>query len=306
MTPTPLAYLADPGLAEAVGDVPGLRIITSNGDELPAGAADAEIYVPRFLAPSSEADVIRAMHGLKLLQLATAGAEVWLDKVPPGVTLATARGAHGSATAEWAVGALLAVVREFPTFLDAQRQQRWQSHGTDRLEGKRVLVVGAGDLGAEFSKRLIAFGVEVTTVARTARPGVHPISDIKRLLPNHDVVVLVIPLTAETTGLVDAGFLAAMPDGAILVNAARGGVVVTDALVAELESGRLRAALDVTDPEPLPAGHPLWTAPGVFITPHVGGSVVGTADRAAAVVRAQLIRYVENEPLANVVRPAGY
>lgn len=298
------AYIADPVVAQLVGDVPGLRILV--GPDEPDGAVDAEIFVPRFLAAGDATNILASMHRLRLLQLATAGAEAWIGRVPAGVTLATARGAHGKVTAEWAVGALLAVIREFPGFTRAQAEQRWTSHNTDLLDGKRALVLGAGDLGSEVSTRLAAFGVSVTLVARTARAGVHPIGDALRLLPDHDVVVLMVPLTDATTGLVDAEFLAAMPDGAILVNAARGKVVVTDALVAELVSGRLRAALDVTDPEPLPAGHPLWSAPGVFITPHVGGSTFHASRNAAAVVRRQLQRYVAGDPIQNVVSGAGY
>lgn len=304
MPSTPIALLEDPAVAGLVGEVPGLSILT--GPQPPEVLARVEVYVPRFLADGPAADVLPALTSLKLLQLATAGAEAWTGKVPAGVTMATARGAHGKATAEWAVGALLAVLREFPGFVDAQRSQRWTQHRTDMLDGRTALVLGAGDLGSEVRVRLEAFGVRVTMVARSARDGVRAIAELPDLLPVHDIVVLMVPLTEATTGLVDADFLAAMPDGAVLVNAARGRVVDTDALLAALRSGRIRAALDVTEPEPLPAGHPLWDAPGVFITPHVGGSTTGAAERAAAVVRAQLQRHVAGEPLQNVVTDAGY
>jgi len=148
---------------------------------------------------------------------------------------------------------------------------------------------------------LAGFDVELTYVARTARDGVRAMGDLPELLPHADVVVLIVPVTPETTGMVDASFLAAMPDGALLVNAARGVVVDTDALVAELQAGRLRAALDVTDPEPLPPGHPLWSAPGLLLTPHVGGAVPETNARAAAAVTDQLARILAGEPLQNVV-----
>ncbi|MEP6981227.1 MAG: 2-hydroxyacid dehydrogenase [Nakamurella sp.] len=304
MSATPIALLEDRTVAGLVGQVSGLEIRT--GPQPPDVLARVEVYVPRFLAEGPTPGVLPAMGALKLLQLATAGAEAWAGKVPGGVTMATARGAHGKAAAEWAVGALVAVLRDFPGFVDAQRGQRWTQHHTDMLDGRKALVVGAGDLGAEVRIRLAAFGVAVTMVARTARDGVRSIDELPALLPEHDVVVLTLPLTAATTGLVDAAFLAAMPDGAVLVNAARGRVVDTDALVAALHGGRIRAALDVTDPEPLPAGHPLWDAPGVFITPHVGGSTVGSAERAAAVVRAQLHRFVAGQALENVVTDAGY
>lgn len=304
MPHTPIALLEDRTVAGLVGEVPGLEILT--GPQPPDVLARVAVYVPRFLADGPAADVLAAMTSLELLQLATAGAEAWTGKVPAGVTMATARGAHGKATAEWAVGALLAVLREFPGFVDAQRDQRWTQHRTDMLDGRKALVLGAGDLGTEVRVRLEAFGVAVTMVARSARDGVRSIDELPQLLPDHDVVVLMVPLTAATTGLVDADFLAAMPAGAVLVNAARGKVVDTDALVTALRSGRIRAALDVTEPEPLPADHPLWNAPGVFITPHVGGSTTGAAERAAAIVREQLQRYVAREPLQNVVGDAGY
>ncbi len=301
---TPIALIEDPAVAQLVGVVAGLDV--RSGPQPPEVLAEVAVYVPRFLADGPATEVLGALTGLQVLQLATAGAEAWLDRVPPGVTMATARGAHGGATAEWAVGALLAVLREFPGFVAAQLEQRWTQHGTDTLDGKRVLVLGAGDLGGEVRVRLEAFGATVTMAARTARDGVHGIDEVPGLLGDHDVVVLMVPLTDATTGLVDAAFLAAMPDGAVLVNAARGRVVDTYALVAELTAGRLRAALDVTEPEPLPAGHPLWDAPGVFITPHVGGSTRGAPQRAAAVVRAQLQRWAAGEPLHNVVTDAGY
>ena len=301
-----IAYLADPRIAELVGPIDGLTIVTDADGEPPPDAYDAEVYVPKFLSGGASTEIVARLPQLRLLQLATAGAEAWLPVVPDGVTLATARGAHGAATAEWAVAGLLAVLREFPGFLDAQREQRWTSHNTDLLAGKTAIVIGAGDLGERTRRRLAAFDVDVTMVARTARDGIRSIDELPGLLPEHDVVVLVLPLTEESTGLVDAAFLAAMPDGAVLVNAARGRVVDTDALVAELQSGRLRAALDVTEPEPLPAGHPLWTVPGLFLTPHVGGSAFGADRRAAAVVRDQLTRYAAGAQVHNVVGASGY
>ncbi len=145
------------------------------------------------------------------------------------------------------------------------------------------------------------FDAELTFVARTARDGVRSIDDLPQLLPDADVVILIVPVTDETRGMVDAAFLARMKDDALLVNAARGVVVDTDALLAELSSRRLRAALDVTEPEPLPAGHPLWSAPNLLLTPHVAGAVPGTNERAAAAVTDQLRRVLAGEPLVNVV-----
>lgn len=223
--------------------------------------------------------------------------------IPAGVTLCNARGVHDASTAEWVVGAMLAALREFPFFAREQAAQRWSYHFTDCLAGKTVLIVGYGSIGAAVERRLAGFEVSVLRVARSARPegGVAPVSELSRLLPTADVVVLLAPVTAETIGMVDAAFLARMKDGALLVNAARGSLAVTDALVAEARSGRLRMTLDVTDPEPLPAGHPLWDLPGVFITPHEGASTPVSLARMAAYVRDQAARFLTGQPLQNVI-----
>jgi phosphoglycerate dehydrogenase-like enzyme len=244
---------------------------------------------------------LAALPRLKLVQLLTAGAERFLGRLPEGVVLCNARGAHTPATAEWAVAATLAAQRGIPFFVREQVAGRWSFTTQSSLVGARVLIVGAGDIGATIGRMLAGFDVELTYVARTAREGVRPTADLPQLLPHADVVILIVPVTPETTGMVDAEFLAAMPDGALLVNAARGVVVHTDALVAELSSGRLRAAVDVTDPEPLPPDHPLWSVPGLLLTPHVGGEVPETGDRAAATVVDQLMRVLAGEPLVNVV-----
>ncbi len=300
------AYVADPTVATLLSGIADIEILTGADGSVPDDIERATVYVPKFLAGSPQGGILQRMPQLLLIQLLTAGAEVWIDKVPGGVTLCTARGAHGGATAEWAVGALIAVLQDFPQFIRHQLSGTWDQHVTDRLEGKRVLIVGAGDLGEQAQRRLLAFGAEVTMVARTKRDGVQAISNISALLPDHEVVMLMVPVTVATVGLVDADFLALMPDGAVLVNAARGVVVDTAALLTELQNGRLLAALDVTDPEPLPADHPLWTAPGVLITPHVGGSAPGALDRAATVVGAQLQRFARGEQLRNVVTGHGY
>lgn len=239
------------------------------------------------------------------MQLLSAGAETWVGLLPGHISLSDCRGAHGGATAEWVVSALLGVYRHLPQFVHAQGDRRWDYHQTEELAGKKVLVVGAGDVAEHIVRRLTPFDVESTLVARTARPPVHGIDDVLDLLPHHDACVLVVPLTEATRGLVDAGFLAAMPDNAVLVNAARGPVVESPALLAELTSGRLRAALDVTDPEPLPTDDPLWKAPGLLLTPHVGGSVPMGLRRAYAVAAEQIAAFVRGEDPPNLVRD-GY
>jgi phosphoglycerate dehydrogenase-like enzyme len=200
---------------------------------------------------------------------------------------------------------MLAVLRELPHLVAEQTAHRWAPVHTDGLDGKRVLVLGAGDIGRRVAAAVAPLDATATLIARTARGEVGALADVPRLLPAHDVVVVALPHTPLTHRLVDAAFLAAMPDGALLVNVARGPVVDTGALLAELTTRRLRAFLDVTDPEPLPAGHPLWNAPNLLLTPHVGGGTAGWQRRAYALVRAQLARYLAGEELANVVRE-GY
>ncbi len=273
----------------------------------PDGVDDAEFWVPGHMANDAgqRAAAYRAMPRLRVVQLTSAGADVFAADVPDGVVLCDAQGVHGGSTSEWVLAAVLAVVRDIPAFVRAQERGAWASHTTDELAGKRVLVVGAGDLGGRVARRLEAFDAVPTLVARRPRPGVRGVDELPELLPDADVVVLVVPLTDATRGMVDAAFLARMPDGALLVNAARGPVADTAALTAELVAGRLRAALDVTDPEPLAPESPLWQLPNVLITPHVGGNVVGLPPRAYRLVREQLARYLGGEPLVNVVRE-GY
>jgi phosphoglycerate dehydrogenase-like enzyme len=208
---------------------------------------------------------------------------------------------HDSSTSEWAITAILSYLREIPHFAREQAARRWSSRVTDELAGKRVLIVGAGAIGEALAARLAPFEVSVTRVARSARDGVHGVDELPSLLPYADIVVLLVPLTEATTGLVDAKFLAAMPDGALLVNGARGAIVDTAALTAEVTSGRLGVATDVTDPEPLPADDPLWALPNVLITPHVAGAVRGFAPRAYRLVGAQLRRFCAGVPLDNIV-----
>jgi phosphoglycerate dehydrogenase-like enzyme len=295
--------------SEAIGAAveavsPRIRVHRVNADDGPTSgeATQAQVWVPRAGgATLPENGFLESLPRLRLVQLLTAGAEQLVGRLPDGVVLCNARGAHTPSTAEWAVTAALAAQRGIPFFVREQDAGRWSftTHGS--LVGARVLVVGAGDIGQAIGAMLAGFDVELTYVARTARDGVRSTAELPQLLPHADVVIVVVPVTPETTGMVDAAFLAAMPDGALLVNAARGVVVQTDALLAELSGGRLRAALDVTDPEPLPAGHPLWSAPGLLLTPHVGGAVPETNARASAAVTDQLARILAGKPLVNVV-----
>ncbi|KDN21405.1 phosphoglycerate dehydrogenase [Amycolatopsis rifamycinica] len=269
------------------------------GEPVPPEASKAEVLIPGKHPPGEQ--LWRTLPNLKLIQLLSAGAEDWVGKVPDGVLLSTCRGAHGGSTAEWVVAALLSIYRKLDVFAAAQREGRWERQTAETLQGKRVLIVGAGDLGRHLRRRLEPFDARCTMVGMTAREGVHGVRDLPGLLELHDVVVLMVPLTSRTRGMADAEFLARMRDGAVLVNVSRGAVVDTGALVAELTTGRLRAALDVTDPEPPPPGHPLWTAPGLLLTPHVGGAVRGVRGRSYAVAAAEIARYAGGELPDNLV-----
>jgi phosphoglycerate dehydrogenase-like enzyme len=260
-----------------------------------------EFWVPGFLRKAESAAAVAELTSLRVVQLLTAGVDGWLGRVPSQVTLCDARGVHSSSTAEWAVTAILSYLRQFPFFARAQARGEWAYRGTAELAGKRALIVGAGAIGDAIGARLAPFDVAIVRVARSSRPGVSGVADLARLLPDADVVILTVPLTTETTAMVDAGFLAAMRTGALLVNASRGPVVDTAALTEAVVGGRIGAALDVTDPEPLPAGHPLWALPNVLLTPHVAASVTGTLPRAYALVGDQLRRFLAGQPLENVV-----
>jgi phosphoglycerate dehydrogenase-like enzyme len=288
----------------ALAGIEGLELVRydEQADSLPDAADRAAVLIPGFLATTEALELVGRCPRLRLVQLLSAGAEMWVGRLPDGVQLSDCQGAHGGVTAEWVLAAMLAVLREIPVFVRAQDEGRWDQHITDTLTGKRVLLLGAGDLAEQTARRLETFDVAaITRVGRRARDGVHATSELPELLPEHDVVVLLVPLTDETRGMVDAAFLAAMPDGALLVNAARGPVVDTDALMAELRAERLRAVVDVVDPEPLPADHPLWGAPNLLITPHVGGSVPGHLERAYRVVRTQLEAVARGEDPPNLV-----
>ncbi len=297
----PLAWLPfDPA---ELGEPPaGLRYETVDPTEhVPDAVADVAFYVTPYQLSGRVADVLPLMTSLQVVQTLTAGVDNVRGHVPAGVTLCNGRGIHDTSTAELAVTLVLSSLRGVPGFVRAQDRHEWRQGWHPALADKRVLIVGYGAIGAAIEARLLPFEVEVVKVARTARDDVRPVADLPGLLPEADVVILVVPLTDETRGLVDAGFLARMKDGALVVNVARGPVVDTDALVEALGSGRIHAALDVTDPEPLPPGHPLWDAPHLLVSPHVGGPSSAMWPRAHRLVRDQLTRFAAGEPLANVM-----
>ncbi|MBV9819284.1 MAG: dihydrofolate reductase [Solirubrobacterales bacterium] len=257
-----------------------------------------------FLIPSDGgvdvADEVPSLTGLSVLQTLSAGTDQLQDIVPEGVTLCSARGARDGPVAEWVVGALLGWTTGL---LRSAHERRWDpDRRLDDLDGRTVMVLGMGSIGAAVRDRLRPFGTEVLGVASRARDGVHGVDELDRLLPTADAVVVLTPLSDTTRGLIGASELAAMRDGALLVNAGRGPVVDSDALLAEVSGPRLRAVLDVTDPEPLPDDHPLWTAPGVLsITPHMAGDSPLGEQRAAEFAGDQVARWCDGEPLHNIV-----
>ncbi|MGW7491288.1 2-hydroxyacid dehydrogenase [Streptomyces sp. NPDC054786] len=283
------------------------------GPDYPADPARCAFYaVPYMKAAEVSLRPLSLMSRVRVVQTLTAGIEHMLpglQRMPSGAQLCNARGLHDASTAELALTLILAALRGVPGFVRGQDAGEWRQGFQPALADKSVLIVGYGSIGSAIEDRLTPFEcARVARVARTARDTVrgpvHPFSDLSALLPDADVVVLATPLTDTTRGLVGTDFLARMKDGALLVNIARGGIVDTKALLAELESGRLRAALDVTDPEPLPPGHPLWHAPGVLITPHVGGPSSAFLPRAKRLLRDQLALFAAGEPLRNVVATA--
>ncbi|GAB3424652.1 2-hydroxyacid dehydrogenase [Flindersiella endophytica] len=286
----------------------GIAVDVYDGDsEPPASISEVEFYVPPYMAGVHTLEVIRQMSKLRVVQTLTAGVENVKPYLPDGVLLCNARGVHDASTAELGVGLILAALRGFPDFVRSQDRGEWRLNDRRQsLADKQVLIVGYGSIGEALERRLLPNECSVVRVARRARPdaGVHGVDELPALLPQADVVVMLLPNTTETKGMVDAKFLASMKEGALFVNIARGPIVDTDALVAELGRRRILAALDVTDPEPLPAGHPLWTAPGVLISPHVGGNTSAFVPRGRRLVAEQLGRYVAGEPLTNIVTGA--
>ena len=241
--------------------------------------------------------------GLRVVQVLSAGTDWIEDRVPPGVVLCNGRGARDVPVAEWVVAALTGAATGLLRCARDHAAHEWERYQPTEVAGSTVLIVGLGSIGQAVRRRLEALRANVIGVAREPRAGIHGADDLPRLLPKADAVVILAPLTDETRGMVDASFLAALPDGALVLNAARGAVVDTDALVAELQSGRLRAVLDVVDPEPLPADHPIWDAPGLLaLTPHVAGDTQAAEDRALRFAGHQLARYARGEPLRNVIQ----
>jgi phosphoglycerate dehydrogenase-like enzyme len=310
-----LAWVPYADYAEAerrLGPVPAgvdLDFYRAEGDAFPGTIAEVAFYVLPYLKGTRVLDRVGEMAKLQVVQTLTAGYEDYLPLVPPDVTLCNAAGLHDTSTAELAVALTLASGRHLDEFARNQSTGTWRFAWGRALADQRVLIIGYGHIGEAIERRLSGFEVaSITRVARRRRPGppeVRPVDELHGLLPQADVAILTAPHTAETGRMIGARELALLPDGALLVNVARGKLVDTGALVAELSTGRIRAALDVTDPEPLPADHPLWRQPGVLISPHVGGPSSAFFPRADRLIAAQLARFAAGQPLANVVRAPG-
>ncbi len=272
--------------------------------------AKVEVLVPPYRS-RRVLEALSDMSGLRLIQALESGVEWLLPHAPDGVTVCNSRGAHDAAVAEWVAGVVLAMQRKLPEHLDAQRQGlwrnivargEWQPPFAGDLEGATILIVGHGSIGAAVERRLEPFGVDFLRVARSERQGVQPASALPSLIPDADVVVVLAPLAPDTEGLVSADLIGAMKPGALLVNAGRGRLVDQEALADALYDGRIRAALDVTDPEPLLAGHRLWSAPNLLLTPHMAGDTPRRYRRSWEMVGEQVERLLDGRPLENVVR----
>ena len=293
------------GVADHVaGLLPRERVIR-HGEAGLQDLDDVTFYCLPYMGDAESVAMIGRLPSLAVVQSLSSGVDEVLDAVPPQATLCNGRGlGHEEGTAELVLALILASLRGIGGFVRQQGERYWAHRRTETLDGKRVLLVGYGAIGAAVERRLLPFGASVRRVSRTPADGVHGLADLAELAASADILVACIALHPSTRGLIGAAVLAALPDGALVVNVARGPVVDAEWLGAELTSGRLSAALDVTDPEPLPGGRPEWGLPNVLITPHIGGDTGAFARRAPVFVAAQATRHLAGEPLDNVVRPA--
>ena len=298
-----IAWVENGSGHEAMGPAPDGWTVAPFPDD---PAADPDLERVEFVVAGWPASKLGEVPNLKVVQTRSAGVDWVLEHVPDGVTLCSAKGARDPAMAEWVLWAILADYKAAGVAAVQQVAREWKHLDLRDLEDARVLIVGHGSIGVAVEERLAPFDVaEVVRVARSARDGVHAVDDLERLLPHVDIVVNLLPATPATDGLFDARMFAAMRDGALFVNAGRGRTVDTDALVAALAAGRIRAVLDVMEPEPLPADHPLWSAPNCILTPHSAGDTPGAERASWTLAGEQLRRYAAGEELHNVVRE-GY
>ena len=265
---------------------------------------DAEVlervgfFVPAYIEHPN-ADWMARMPRLDVVQLPTVGFDAVVPQLPTGVTLCNAAGVHEQSTAELAVGSIITVWRGLDRAAQDMVEGTWSHRRGRSLQQARVVIIGAGGVGTAVARTLEPFGCVTTVLARTRRPGVVPIADLHDILPRTDIVILAVPLTDETAGMVNDDFLSRLPDGSLVVNVSRGSVAVTEDIVRH--AGRLEFALDVTEPEPLPKTHPLWSTPSVFITPHIGGDTDAFPRLAQQLIGEQVERWRNDQPLRNVV-----
>ena len=296
---------SDDGVADEVARrLPGATIVRyeDGGHDLD----EVDFYCLPYMGDGPSVDMIAKLPRLRVLQSLSSGVDNLLGAVPEQVTLCNGRGLHHEeSTAELAVSLILASLRQLPAFALEQSRHRWRHVRTDSLDGKNVLLVGYGGMGQAIEQRLRPFGARITRSSRTERDGVAPLARLPQLAAGTDILVVCIALAPGTAGLIGAEVLDALPGGALVVNVARGPIVDATALARHLAAGRLRAALDVTDVEPLPADRPEWGLPNVLITPHIGGDTFAFAQRAPGFVADQAERHLAGQPLANVVKPAG-
>ncbi len=290
-----------PGLRH-LGDLPSnVEVLLAPRDGPPPDLARVELAVPTRWLRRPLLESVQSLGRLQVIQTLSAGVDWLAGRVSERITVCNARGVYDVPLAEWVVGAILAVQRGFASARDAQGRGAWIELMPRELAGQRVVILGFGSIGSTVAARLDPFGVEIVGVARSARDGVAGMDELDELLPTAQILVDLLPLTRETAGFLDARRLGLLPDGALVVNAGRGRTVDTDALVAELGDGRLWAALDVTDPEPLPAGHPLWALPNALVTPHIAGDSPAAEERAIRLAGDQIRRFAAGEPLINQV-----
>ena len=266
-----------------------------------ADLSEITFYVPTYMGGRPALELTKKMPNLKILQMPNAGFDDALEFVRDGITLCNGRSIHDDSTAELAVGLTIASLRGFPDFVRNQDKSSWVHVKNKSINDRRIGIIGFGSIGSTIAKMLSGFSVEILPFTQSGRDNTTAISDLDKHLPTLDVVILILPLTPESKHLFNAKRLSLMKDGALLVNVARGPIVDTDALVKELNSGRITAAVDVTDPEPLPSDHPLWRAKGVLISPHVGGNTTAFEKRARKLIESQLNLLAEGKPLNNVI-----
>jgi phosphoglycerate dehydrogenase-like enzyme len=305
--------IPDPDLLSALGPLPaGMRAVPWDFDGEPDGARLEEIDAVVLPYPDTAGALpqLAKLKNLKLVQTQTTGVDGIAAAVGRDVAIASAAGVHAASTAELAVGLMLASLRGIDVAARDQPEERWRHERRLSLADRKVLLVGVGGIGREIARRLEPFEVQLTRVGTHARDDseghIHGTVELEQLAASHEVLVVITPLTDDTHGLIDAAVLAALPDGALVVNVARGAVVDTEALTAEVVSGRLNCALDVTDPEPLPPDHPLWRSANALITPHLGGDTTAFEPRIVRLLQQQLAAVAAGKAPRNLVQPGRF